>query len=335
MWPKNFLLSVFFLTHLSISGCSLLHKPVGATLISYAEIEALPFFLAETDPDLLCLSGTSLLPLLESFKRVEVETSKIGISLFLLSGFCAEQDAHTLDISELLSDKNERYVDAISYASLKKRTLALAAKRQYRSYQNTLLAFSGNPPEKCPSFSDDIDTLQFLLGYLQGLEALLNNGKSGSMANIPLNISNDIYRAMNCVENKKWWGVPTAVQAALLVFLPELNRNDSERIDDILQESIKEGWKSGVPLAETVALAAWEGQGKHKKIETLLQNHYQNNIESNYDQRWLAITRISNRHLDNYSDHQQLSKGNSLTPEQAEPFLIEATPSYDLDLDDL
>ena len=335
MWPKLFLLSVFFLTHLSISGCSLLHKPVGATLISYAESEALPFFLTETDPDLLCLSGTSLLPLLNSFENVDVDTSKIGISLFLLSGFCAEQDAHALDISELMSDKNERYVDAISYAALKKRTLALAAKRQYRSYQNTLLAFSGNPAEQCPSFANDIDALQFLLGYLQGLEALLNDGKSGAMANIPLNISNDIYRAMNCIEDKKWWGVPTAVQAALLVFLPELNRTDSKRIDYLLEESIKEGWRSGVPLAETVALAAWEGQGNHKKIETLLENHYKNSIESNYDQRWLAITRISNRHLDNYSDHLQLSNGDSLTPAQAEPFLIEAIPSYDLDLDDL
>jgi len=335
MWPKLFLLSVFFLTHLSISGCSLLYKPVGATLISYAESEALPFFLAEPDPDLLCLSGTSLLPLLASFERVDVEPSKLEISLFLLSGFCAEQDAHALDISELMSNQNKRYVDAISYASLKKRSLALAAKRQYRSYQSSLIAFSDTPPGECPSFSNDMDTLLFLLGNLQGLEALLNNGKSSSMTNVPLNISNDIYRAMRCVENKKWWGVPTAVQAALLVFLPELNRADSKRIDHLLQKSIEQGWESGVPLAETVALAALEGQGKHEEIEALLKNHYQNAIKSHYDQRWLAITRINNRHVDNYSDHQQLSKGNALTPEQSEPHLIEAAPSYDLDLDDL
>lgn len=318
-----------------LSGCSLVYKPVGGTLNAYAEDVAIADFLTYQDVDLLCQSGGSLLPLINSFSDVGTHTQKTTSTLFLLGGFCEEQQAHRYEIQELIADRAGNYKSALNYAALKKRALAQAARRQYQAYQQVQIAYPVEVGEQCPGFAQTQDELLYILGNLQGLEALLNDGKSGLLANVPRNIANDIYRAMDCVKNYQWWGVPQSVQAALLGFLPNLDREKAARTDELLQVAVRMGRERQVPLAETVALAAWEGQGAEEQMQALLTSHFEYAAEASYDERWLSISYISNRHLENKNDILRLQRDETLTANPAEPFLIQDEPEMELDLDDI
>lgn len=322
------------LSILVLSGCSTLYSPVGKTLNAYAEDVAIADFLTYRDVDLLCQSGGSLAPLINSFQKVNAPTHKTSIALLLLGGFCEEQQAHRYEVLQLMADHGGDYQGAINFAVLKKRSLALAAKRQYKSYQDMLVAYPLNE-NGCPEFDSRQDELLFLLGNLQGLEALLNDGKSGLLANVPRNIANHIYRGMNCIANDTWWGAPLSVQAALLGFLPNLDREKSTRTDELLASAIAMGRKQNVPLAETVALAAWEGKGDTTKIEQLMKSHFEYAQNAQYNERWLSVSYISNRHLENKNDVMRLAARKALTADPGEPFMIQDEPEIELDLDDI
>ena len=318
-----------------ISGCSVIYKPVGGTLNAYAEDVAIADFLTYRDVDLLCQSGGSLLPLINSFSNVGTNTRKTTSTMFLLSGFCEEQKAHEFHLQELMADRSGDYQGALNYAALKKRSLAQAARRQYRSYQDASRAYPVAPPGQCPAFAEEQDELLFLLGNLQGLESLLNDGKSGQLAAVPRNIANDIYRSMDCLKNYQWWGVPQAVQASLLGFLPNLDQEKAKRANQLLDVSVRMGRENRVPLAETVAMAAWEGQGDKVRLETLIRSHFEYAASASYDARWLSVSHISNRHLENMADVLRLQGEKTLTANPAEPYLIQDEPAIELDLDDI
>jgi hypothetical protein len=318
-----------------VSGCSLVYKPVGGTLNAYAQDVAIADFLTYRDVDLLCQSGGSLLPLINSFSNVGTHTQKTTSTLFLLGGFCEEQKAHEYHLRELMADKSGNFQAALNFAALKKRSLAQAARRQYESYQHAAIAYPSASDGECPQLASDQDELLFLLGNLQGVEALLNDGKSGLMANVPRNVANDIYRSMDCLKNYQWWGVPQAVQAALLGFLPNLYREKAARADELLDVSIRMGWENQVPLAETVAMAAWEGQGDTGRLQALLENHFEKARSASYDERYLAVSFISNRHLQNMSDVLRLTADQALTANPAEAYLLQDEPDIELDLDDI
>ena len=336
---KKLRLALSMLIMLLLAGCSVLYKPVGGTLNAYAEDVALSDFLTYQDVDLLCESGGSLLPLINSFKDVGAKTHKITTTLFLLGGFCAEQKAHEFEVLQLIADQAGDYTGAKNYAVLKQRELAKAARRQYASYQNAVTIFpsdkSANGEAACPTLAEKQDELIFLLGNLQGVEAILNDGKSGALANVPKNIVNDIYRSMDCISNVRWWGVPQAVQAALLGFLPNLDRDKAGQIDNILDVSVRMGRTKQTPLAETVALAAWEGQGADAKVEALIQSHFEYARQAEYDPNWLAVAYISNRHLENKSDILQLEAKKNMASDPSQPYLIQDEPEMELDLDDI
>ncbi len=317
-----------------MSGCSVIYKPVGGTLNAYAEDVAIADFLTYRDVDLLCQSGGSLLPLIHSFSNVGTNTRKTTSTMFLLSGFCEEQKAHDFHLQELMADKAGDYQGALNYAALKKRALAQAARRQYQSFQDVSQAYPAAEGQ-CPAFAEDQDELLYLLGNLQGLESLLNDGKSGLMANVPRNIANDIYRSMDCLKNYQWWGVPQAVQASLLGFLPNLDQEKAKRTDQLLDVSVRMGRENQVPLAETVAMAAWEGQGDNERLEALIESHFAYAESASYDARWLSVSYISNRHLENMADVLRLKGEKTLTANPAEPFLIQDEPDIELDLDDI
>ena len=317
-----------------LSGCSTLYKPVGGTLNAYSEDVAIGEFLKYQDVDLLCQSGGSLLPLIASFEAVGTTTNKTVSTLFLLGGFCAVQKAHELEIQQLLANQQANYDAALNFSVLKKRALAVGAMRQLGAYHQVVDVYPA-PEGACPAFAKEQDELLFLLGNLQGLEALLNDGKSGLMANVPRNIANAIYRAMNCLDNGEWWGVPQAVQAALLVFLPNLDLEQSKKVDAVLLASVKIGRASGVPLAETVALAAWEGRGDNDKVSSLIKEHFIYSKDAVYSSDYLSIVYISNRHLENKNDVLRLESNQSLTADPGEPFLKADVPAMDIDLDDI
>lgn len=315
------------------AGCSTIYKPVGGTLNAYAEDVAIADFLTYKDVDMLCEAGGSLAPLINSFKDVGTQTQKTMSTLFLLGGFCAEQQAHDYEVAQLLADQRGDYKEAKNLAVLKQRALAKAAYRQYLSYQNAIDVYRPGKQSQCPTFSQSQDELIFLLGNLQGVEAILNDGKSGSLANVPKNIANDIYRSMDCISNVKWWGVPQSVQAALLGFLPNLDREKAKNIDSILQVSIQMGRNRKTPLSETIALAAWEGQGADEKVDALLRSHFEYAQRVDYDSQWLSISYINNRHLENKSDILQLEAKQPLSANPSQPYLIKDEPEMDMDLD--
>lgn len=317
------------------AGCSLLYKPVGGTLNAYAEDVAIKDFLTYQDVDLLCQSGGSLAPLINSFKNVGTTTHKTQSALLLLGGFCAEQQAHEYEVSALIADQSGNYSAAQSFSALKQRYLGIAAYRQYQSYLNASTAYPQDTSSSCPSLNEEQDELLFLLGNLQGLEAIINDGKSGALANVPKNIANDIYRSMDCLNNDKWWGVPQSVRAALLVFLPNLNRAKAAQVDLLLDQSIALGRSHNTPLAETVALAAWEGQGNSQKLDSLLKEHFEYSRYAKYENRWLTINYINNRHLENKADILRLEAKQSITTNPAQPYLIQDEAPLDIDLDDI
>lgn len=317
------------------SGCSVLYKPLASTINAYSEDIAISDFLRTNDVDMMCRSGDALGSLVDSFAQTGVSPDKVALTLYLLSAFCENERAHYLHMESLLAAQAGNGVVAQSYMALSQRSLASVSRRQYTSYELAMSAYPVTQKQPCPDFATEQDELLFMLGNLQGLEALINDGKSGGLASVPKSTANAIFANMQCVNNEAWWGTPQAVRAALTVFLPELDRELAKRSDEVLNESVALGRKLNTPLAETVALGAWVAQSKPEQIQQLLQEHYEYRRNADYNPRWMAVALISNRHLDHHADSSRIANGQAVTSNPAAPFIYRGTKELNIDLDDL
>jgi len=202
------------LIRLILAGCSAnpIYSTTGVVLANYSEDEATPYVMQMSDPRMACALGEGIDPLLYSFSRVTDAPERTGSLLMLLAGNCAEYRAWEAELDYLRADYAGDVPAAKDAREKMKRLNAETARRRYESFQRAMAAYDFDPGMEeleCPFLFNDQEELTFLLGLLTGMQAIVNDASSGAMAGVPRNIAPQAERAVQCLDNEKWGGLPT------------------------------------------------------------------------------------------------------------------------------
>jgi hypothetical protein len=212
-----------------LTGCSL------ASIVGNSSIhKTMPYSFSTNDPNMGCASGLALTPFLMGFSYgyepgdIPTPLLKASILTKLSAGMCAEAESHEVELRRLRAIHAGQANEAVDANIAEKRLHGLAAARNYEAYQ-ALMAAYGTPGADdedgnlaCPEFDDDYpEALLYTLGLSSGLLAVVHDTQSGRLVSVSMDMPPQILRAAKCVDNDRWWGVPDALQAAVLLSLPQ------------------------------------------------------------------------------------------------------------------
>jgi len=264
VWRKGFFAAA---VALGLAGCSAnpVYTTTGIVLSNYAESEATPYVLEMTDARMACSLGQSLDPLVYSFSRVTSPPDTTGSLLMLLAANCSEYELMEAELDFLRANFEGNTNAARHEREQVKRLNAEVANRRVLAFERAMAAYSFDPsaePLECPFLFNDQDELTFMLGLVTGLQAIVNDANSGAAAGVPRNIAPQAERAIRCVDNEKWGGIPNAVRAVVWLLLPDTQPKLGPDPWMVLDNSSKLGFERGFRVSSALEIVAAETFGR-------------------------------------------------------------------------
>ncbi|EIE00372.1 hypothetical protein [Leptospira licerasiae] len=263
---------LFFVTIVTITlaNCSIVYRVTGKTLNSYAQDHLVPHYLASDDLDAICTGGTALGPLVASFERTGASVELATMVAQMGAGMCAEKQAQEAELLYIAAVRKGKGEEALDHQARQIRYHGVAAKR-YGDAHNRFLQYFGEWNGKCPSISED-EELYYLVGLSSGLLAILHDFASQGYAGITREVPSVVAGASRCLDPKKWWGTPLALEAVVWLSVPGATPEGKDP-NKQMEEAVKIGDKVGVRLARAFQIQAAAGKGDVEKIKKLILEH--------------------------------------------------------------
>lgn len=258
-----------------LAGCSAnpIYTTTGVVLSNYSEGEATPYVMQMSDAEMACALGEGVDPLLYSFSRVTEAPESTGSLLMLLAANCSEYRAWEAELAYLRADYKGDVPTAKDAREKAKRLNAETAERRYVSFQRAMAAYEFDPGAEeleCPFLFTDQEELTFLLGLLTGMQAIVNDANSGARAGVPRNIAPQAERAVACVDNDKWGGLPNAIRSLVWLLLPDTRPDLSPDPWEVLEDSSRLGVEAGIRASMAVEAVAAETFGRPEVLEDVV-----------------------------------------------------------------
>lgn len=254
----------------AVSACSVVYKGAGVALTGYAEDEGVPYMLATRDVQLGCSMAEAFTPFFLSFSRVTASPEKLAILLYLMAGNCSEFRAWDEELRYLRAVHNRRSSEAKDARTAQQRLLGLAARRQLTGYRQFVKVF-GEARQECAAFESDEEAFFWLVGLLNGVQAIMNDIAAGGSEGVPLNIAAKIGRRSACLDSDRWWGVPLAIKAAIGIVFDGQGADEGEQMQK-LEKAVATGLKQGMQVSQVLAAQVYWGQGKIDKVKELIRS---------------------------------------------------------------
>jgi hypothetical protein len=227
------------------SGC--LYKATGNVMSGYAAEHMVPYMMASDDVNMACQTGVSMGSFLMSFERVTNPPDRAALVTLLSAAMCSEAQAWEAELRRLRAAHEGRAAEAQDALIEEKRAHLVSAKRYYAAFLR-LNALTGPVGQgACPKLEQD-DEVLYLLGLSSGVLAVLHDKAADGAAGVPTDIPAAVERASSCLANERWWGVPSALKAAIWVAAPPLKPADKDPWAELAQAA-KRGEDSNVRLA--------------------------------------------------------------------------------------
>ena len=169
--------------------------------------------------DSACGLGLSMGGFVNSFERVTDSPHHAAIPTLISAASCFEEQAWQAELRYLRAIGKAQVSEATDARIAEKIAHRKAADALYKAYLRTVELFPSEQGQ-CPSLDTHEDELVWLLGNIAGVQAVQHDGASGRLVEVPLDVPVKAMRAMSCLENKKWWGMPDATQAAVWIIVP-------------------------------------------------------------------------------------------------------------------
>ncbi len=281
-------------------GCQSVYHATGDFLIKYTEDETVPYVLSTPDAGLGCGLGEGYTLFMLSFERVTESPDRLGILLKTLAGVCSEQRAWEEELRYLRGVKTKSSAEASDARISQKRYLAQAARRQHQGYMHMVKTF-GEPGLGCPKLNDDNEEFLYLIGLVNGLQAVLNNIGADQEAGVPMSVAAKVSRGSRCLNSAKWWGTPQALEAAVWATIPGINQTDIDPIDK-LKEASEIGIEQGVRLSQVFEAQIYSAKGDVKAAKQVVKAHAEAVKKMPPDPRLKLMDRISTLQLQFLSD---------------------------------
>lgn len=241
-----------------LSGCSL-HALTGDMMSEYTWLHVNPYLLSTDDTGMACETATGTSGMLLAYSRVTDTPHKAAIGVYLTSAGCIEAQAWEAELDTLRALRAGQSEEAMDARARQKRALGQAAHRLYASW-NHMIAHYGDPAAGCPEFEDDSDELAWFMGHLAGASSVQHDRAAAAVVNIPLDVPAHAAKGIACLDDAKWFGVPSALQASVWLSVPGATP-EGEDPWATLDKAIAHADASGVRMAYLLKAKAAMGTG--------------------------------------------------------------------------
>ncbi|PSF11857.1 hypothetical protein C7H09_05715 [Marinobacter fuscus] len=324
----------------ALAGCGamnqMLYKTTGDVMQGFSRDHTVPYLLQTDDLAMGCSMSEATAPLLMSFGRVTSEPDQLAVMLYLSSGTCAEEQAREHEL-QALSAMHAMQATAAEDAYIRqKRAHALAARRYLKGWQHHN-RFYGNPDSsECPDFDDDLDEFMYMAGLLSGLQALNAQIQSTSSEGVPFNTGSVVGRAARCLDNKKWWGAPMALRAAVWSMVPGTQPQGEDAFER-LDIAAGQGKAAGVRLGHVFQAIAALNKSDEPLVKSVIRDHAASLDQQPADPQWRFVDAMATNMLVAISDRLWVEHTGHRTPMgQFGSFWDDSqAPVETMDLDDL
>lgn len=230
-------------------GCSV-QKMAGDAILEYTHDEAVPYLMSQGDLASACQMGQALGPVVASLSRVGLEPDAVGIATQMAAGMCAEFDQREAELDRLRAVYESRPAAAQDALVREKYGHYHAAVRMARAYESAVKRY-GDLSAGCVSYEDGTDGLLSLLGMASGALALLHDFNSEKVAGISLDVPMKIEKGAACFDDDTWWGMPTALRAAIWLSIPGAGPEGVDPLE-AMERAAQKGDAQGVLLARAM-----------------------------------------------------------------------------------
>ena len=280
-----------------LSGCSV-YQLTGDTMVNYSSEHRIPYLLSAMT--LRRLRDRSWVGQSRIFWSGHCPPHKSQTVIQLSASTCAEQDAWRAEVDYLKALRRGDASGAVDASIAQKRAHTVTAKRLHLAYQGAVSAF-GEPGEQCPELENEFDEMVWLLGMLAVVQGLQHDRAAEGAAGIPLDMPARAARGVVCLDNKRWWGVPQALKAAVWSSVPGLAPEKSDPWAE-LAAAVKIGDEAGVRLSRAIQLKALTSGGKNQEARAALKQYRALDSTFKRAPRWKGFDQIGRLQMLHMSD---------------------------------
>ncbi len=300
---------------LTMGGCALIQSNVSGTTIGILEDGFTPPTLQGRDVEMACSFAMVNSPLIGAARNFHGDPSLMESVLMSSAGVCSENQAIAEEMRYLRAAREKRADEAQDARISQKRLLAVAAERQYTGFyrmrskleQKYFFKYGST----CPAFKRDFDELVYLLGSVSGLQAMQNDIAAQQTVGVPTDTAPLVEKAMNCLDNDKWWGAPQAARAAVWSILP--GGADGKDVKGTFDASMTLGEAAGVRLSHVMAAVAYQSLDDQAAVRQIIKRFTANkDFKPSTDYR--LIDAIAQSQLTNVSDRMWTQGAGTRTP---------------------
>lgn len=284
---------------LMLQGCSIIYKTTGDILVSFGRSEMTPYLLTYDDVEMACTTGTAFTPFLASFEQVHSSPERLVVLTYSMAAVCAQEQALEQTLRYMRAMDHGRAGVARDARTQEKHYSKLAASRLYESHRRAVRAYGEPTENSCPRLRTDFDELVFMVGWLNGVQAMLYDGAANGSLGVPRDIAGKARHAARCLDNEKWWGVPRAVRASVEVILPALGPEDATPWET-LDASVQQGYDTGVRLSSALYVMAAYSVDDRERMRRGIRGFARNNEE--LDENYAMLNAIARFTVKGVSD---------------------------------
>jgi hypothetical protein len=189
-----------------------------------------------------------------------------------------------------------------------------AAVRYHKAFA-ALVEHYGVPTDadpSCPKLKGDGDELEYMMGLSSGLLAVVHDIGADLAAEVPLNIPPMVLRAAECIDDDKWWGVPSAMKASVWALQPT-----AEGAGDpwaTFDASWAKGKAAGVRLAGAFAAQSARVVGDDDKLREAIQRFAEERSANEADPMWSMLDNYAAAMVQHESDRLWVAAEGHRTP---------------------
>lgn len=251
-----------------LAGCNVLYDTAGMGMTQFGKDRMLPYFMATDDPDVGCAMGESMSPVLGAFGD---STEQFNSLTALASGLCADLRAKEAELRYLRAMKSNLPAEAADARTQQKHYLSLAAKRQYAGYKSNEKIY-GQTGKSCPAFDSDASQLFWMMGMLNGVQAMVADVASETRVGVPMDVLPNILESMQCIDSEKWWGLPEGIEAMAMIMMPG---EEPEGVDPEkqLQHAVDVGLFQGVRIVQALQANLYMMRGETEKVKQVIRDN--------------------------------------------------------------
>ncbi len=307
--------SALAISALTMGGCALIESNVSGVTLGILEDGFTPPGLKMSDVEMGCSFSMVNAPLIGAARNFYGDPSLMETVLLSSAGVCSETQAINEEMRYLRASRDKRADEAQDARIAQKRYLAVAADRQYGAFQRMKTKLEQKYFFKygstCPRFKRDFDEMVYLLGSVAGLQAMQNDISSQQVVGVPTDTAPLVEKAMNCLDNTKWWGTPQAARAVVWSIIP--GGSDGKDVKGTFENAMAIGEKAGVRLPHVMAAVAAQSADDKAGVRQVLKRFSNvKNFAVNTDYR--LIDAIAQAQMVNISDRMWTQNAGTRTP---------------------